>query len=269
MSKSKVFGVFGLLSRRRRVPMLLVRTAAMKLTCVTSSVQTFHINKDVSFARNFSVWNAQRSGRSDLSTDASKTIDRSVNYIDASDRETQTVVQKDMIVQFDFITEGEEQSLFNEVEPYLKRLRYESNHWDDAIHSYRETERRSWTQTNKAILQRVRDVAFPPNVSQLAYVHVLDLMKEGYIKPHVDAVKFCGDTIAGISLLSSAVMRLVNCEDKNKYADILLKRRSLYIMKNDARYKFTHEVLPEGMSVFRGVAVPRDRRISIICRNNP
>ena len=43
--------------------------------------------------------------------------------------------------------------------------------------------------------------------------------------------QFCGNTIAGISLLSSSVMRLVHQENKDKYADILLKRRSLYIMR--------------------------------------
>lgn len=58
-----------------------------------------------------------------------------------------------------------------------------------AIHGYRETERRNWTQKNKAIIQRIRDQAFPSGVSQLANVHVLDLQKEGVIKPHVDAVK--------------------------------------------------------------------------------
>lgn len=28
-------------------------------------------------------------------------------------------------------------------------------------------------------------------------MHVLDLHENGYIKPHVDAVRFCGNTIAG------------------------------------------------------------------------
>ena len=28
-------------------------------------------------------------------------------------------------------------------------------------------------------------------------MHILDLHEDGYIKPHVDAVRFCGNTIAG------------------------------------------------------------------------
>lgn len=62
-------------------------------------------------------------------------------------------------------------------------------------------------------------------------------------------LKYCGHTIAGISLLSDSVMRLVYAINKgdsdnsdyrnqpkailenNYYADILLPRRSLYIMR--------------------------------------
>lgn len=115
----------------------------------------------------------------------------------------------------------------------------------------------------------MREVAFPSNALHLGHIHVLDISKEGYIKAHVDSIRFCGDTITGLSLLSSSVMRLVNEEDKSQVADILLERRSLYVMKGAARYKFTHEVLQDKCSYFRGIHVPRERRISVICRNEP
>lgn len=35
------------------------------------------------------------------------------------------------VVKPDFITEAEEQQLLQEVEPHMKRLRYEKSHWDD------------------------------------------------------------------------------------------------------------------------------------------
>lgn len=38
---------------------------------------------------------------------------------------------KDMIVIEDFLSVDEEAKLFEEVEPYMKRLRYEFDHWDD------------------------------------------------------------------------------------------------------------------------------------------
>ncbi|XP_021694845.1 alpha-ketoglutarate-dependent dioxygenase alkB homolog 7, mitochondrial [Aedes aegypti] len=189
-----------------------------------------------------------------------------------------------MTVLPDFITEEEEQSLLQEIEPYLKRMRYEFDHWDDAIHGYRETERKHWYPANRAIFDRVKEVAFRGET--LPYIHVLDLAKQGVIKPHVDSVRYCGTTIAGISLLSDSVMRLVRTNDEEQtnaeyrqifasnrddkyWSDVLLARRSLYIMKDTARYKFTHEILAGDDSIFQDRKVDKDRRISIICRNDP
>lgn len=58
-----------------------------------------------------------------------------------------------------------------------------------AIHGYRETERLTWNNENSKILERVRNLAFPPGVGQLRHVHILDLDKKGYIKPHIDAIR--------------------------------------------------------------------------------
>ncbi|XP_052900077.1 alpha-ketoglutarate-dependent dioxygenase alkB homolog 7, mitochondrial [Anopheles moucheti] len=197
------------------------------------------------------------------------------------DRET---FSKDMRVMDQFVDEKEENSLLEEIEPYLKRLRYEFDHWDDAIHGYRETERKHWYPANRTILDRIVSVAF--DGTAMPYVHVLDLAEQGVIKPHVDSVRYCGNTIAGISLLSDSVMRLVRTNDeeqtneeyrqifsqdrhKKYWADILLPRRSLYVMKHTARYKFTHEILSAKESLFRDKLINKTRRISIICRNDP
>ncbi|XP_077185947.1 alpha-ketoglutarate-dependent dioxygenase alkB homolog 7, mitochondrial [Paroedura picta] len=168
-----------------------------------------------------------------------------------------------------FVGAGEEALLARELEPALRRTPYQEHHWDQAIHRYRETEKSHWSPESEAILQRVRDVAFPPHVPQLAQVHVLDLDKTGYIKPHIDSVKFCGCTIAGLSLLSSSVMRLVCEKNPQERVDLLLERRSLYILRGPARYEFTHEILRDEESFFDGQKVPRERRIAIICRNLP
>ncbi|KAG9472619.1 hypothetical protein GDO78_018289 [Eleutherodactylus coqui] len=175
----------------------------------------------------------------------------------------------DLTVQPDFITAEEEAALCRELEPVFRKKRYESGHWDDAIHGFREVERLHWSPDSSAVIQRVREKAFPPGENQLSLVHVLDLQKDGYIKPHVDSVKFCGSTIAGICLLSSSVMRLVSVDDPGERADLLLPRRCLYIMSGVARYKFTHEILRNEESSFNGVPVPRERRISVICRSLP
>ncbi|XP_075158333.1 alpha-ketoglutarate-dependent dioxygenase alkB homolog 7, mitochondrial isoform X2 [Haematobia irritans] len=189
-----------------------------------------------------------------------------------------------MRVLSDFITKEEETKLLEEIEPYMKRLRYEFDHWDDAIHGFRETERKHWYPHNRQVLERVRIEGFQEEI--MPYIHILDLAAEGVIKPHIDSTRYCGHTIAGISLLSDSVMRLVYAINKvdqsddyrsqpkavlenNFYADILLPRRSLYIMSHYARYDFTHEILGKQQSSFMGNPVQKDRRISIICRNEP
>ena len=37
--------------------------------------------------------------------------------------------------------------------------------------------------------------------------------------------------------------------------------------RNLARYEFTHEILKNDQSYFNQIPIPRDRRLSIICRN--
>ncbi|XP_050962259.1 alpha-ketoglutarate-dependent dioxygenase alkB homolog 7, mitochondrial [Labeo rohita] len=190
-------------------------------------------------------------------------------WLFGSSEEILSAVRGHVEVRQNFISEEEENALFKEVETGLRKKRYEFDHWDDAIHGYRETERLQWGVTCDSILRRVRAVAFPEGSPLLGPVHVLDLDKEGYIKPHIDSVKFCGTTIAGLSLLSDSIMRLVPENKSKDWVDLLLSRRSLYILRDDARFKFTHEILKDEESFFSGQKVPRHRRISVICRNLP
>ncbi|GFS63970.1 alpha-ketoglutarate-dependent dioxygenase alkB homolog 7, mitochondrial [Trichonephila inaurata madagascariensis] len=168
-----------------------------------------------------------------------------------------------------FISNSEEESLLKEIDPIFKRRRYQFDHWDGAIQGYKETEKENWNEENSKILQRLCNFSFSAECPPTKLVHVLDLSKTGFIKPHVDSVKFCGSIISGISLLSASVMRLAMEENKNMYVDVLLRRRSLYIMSGLVRYKFTHEILKDSESFFNGMPIPRDRRISVICRNEP
>jgi len=71
----------------------------------------------------------------------------------------------------------------------LTKLTEKYEHFVQAIHGYRETERLHWNPQNTSILQRVRDIAFPPGTPQLSLVHVLDLAEDGVIKPHIDSVR--------------------------------------------------------------------------------
>ena len=42
-----------------------------------------------------------------------------------------------------------------------------------------------------------------------------------------------------------------------------------FVFRDAARYEYTHEILPEEQSLFKGEVIPRDRRISVIMRNEP
>lgn len=175
-----------------------------------------------------------------------------------------------MTIYENFITEDEEKCLLNEVEPYLKRMRYEYAHWDDKIHGYRETEFPKWNEENSKIITKIRRKAFPPDMPQLGHVHVLDLAEDGWIKPHVDSTRFCGEIIATISLLSDSIMRLTYVgHEKEYWDDFFLPNRSLYIMKGVSRHKYNHEILSKQDSIYKGKLINKLRRISIICRSEP
>uniref|UniRef100_A0A914UJ51 Alpha-ketoglutarate-dependent dioxygenase AlkB-like domain-containing protein n=1 Tax=Plectus sambesii TaxID=2011161 RepID=A0A914UJ51_9BILA len=178
--------------------------------------------------------------------------------------------ERDCHVVLDFITDAEEATLCDEVAPRLKRLRYEQAHWDDAIHLYRETERSQWSPTATSIINRIKTRSFGSDAQHLSHVHVLDLHKDGLIKPHIDSSRYCGDVVSGVSLLSDSVMRLRHKDDEETLiVDLLLRRRSLYILSGVARYDFKHEILADAVSKFKEEWIPRDRRISIICRDLP
>ena len=98
-------------------------------------------------------------------------------------------LDKSLIIIPDFINEEEETSLCKEVEPHLKRLVYEKDHWDEAIVKFRETERKNWNKANTSLIDRLKSRAFDKSDSVLPYVHVLDLAEDGHIKPHIDSTR--------------------------------------------------------------------------------
>nr|CAD2195089.1 unnamed protein product [Meloidogyne enterolobii] len=178
----------------------------------------------------------------------------------------------DCNIQPDFISQDEECQLLQEIEPHMKRMRWEEEHWDQQIHLYREREQLKWNTNNQKIVERIWRTSFPNSTRKSPYVHILDLHECGFIRPHVDESRYCGGIISGLSLLSTSIMRLVHTNPQLSNickADLLLPRRSLYRLTGLARFEFTHEILANEESNFRGKYVPRQRRISVICREFP
>eukprot|EP00967_Tisochrysis_lutea_P138733 scaffold250826_cov28-Tisochrysis_lutea.AAC.1 len=170
-------------------------------------------------------------------------------------------------MQPDVISEEEEGTLVAEAERYLRTRRYEPGHFDGVIAHYRELQRpiRQWSAASRAVLNRVAGLALPAGVEPMP-IHVLDLKPEGWIGRHVDHVEYSGGYIAGVSLLSHAVMLLEREGSEDGAVELLLPRRSLYVLYGDARYKWGHSIPLE--PVFQGEALPpKGRRISVLLRD--
>lgn len=118
------------------------------------------------------------------------------------------------------------------------------------------------------LLERIRNALEPykrPKATWLA-CHAIDLHQDGALHAHVDSVRFSGDVVAGLSLLSSSIMRLKPDASLEGHVDLWLPPRSLYVLSGMARYRYTHELL-SSHATFQGHTVDRDRRISIIFRD--
>jgi alkylated DNA repair protein alkB family protein 7 len=117
------------------------------------------------------------------------------------------------------VSSSEAAALVDEVATLLRRMRYAPAHFDNAIEGYRELRRREWRAHNREVLDRLGGMANAARSWQAApvefssEVHVLDLAPEGAILPHVDSERFVGPVIAGLSLLSPALMRFEHKDD--------------------------------------------------------
>ena len=58
---------------------------------------------------------------------------KSTKFIDASNPQILKSFENSLMIKEDFLSEEEEKSLLEEVDPYMKKLRYEYNHWDSVI----------------------------------------------------------------------------------------------------------------------------------------
>lgn len=192
----------------------------------------------------------------------------------------------------DFVTEEEANILVEDILACMKRRRYEKGHWDAVIVNYKETElydeESLLCQESRNIFERVRHQLKERHLSRRTVswlpCHAIDLHKEGELNAHVDSVRFSGDIVSGLSLLSPSIMRLVPDDDGDgktglvehykhvEFVDLYLPPRSLYVLADAGRYHYSHQLLPSG-SVFHTtngepITVERDHRISIIFRDS-
>lgn len=201
------------------------------------------------------------------------------------------------VVYPNVLTEDEANSILEDVQGRLRRRRYEKGHWDAVITNYKEVELSDLHFENYEIpniFHRIRQhlasnhlLKDEDNNRTIQWLpcHAIDLKKEGELNAHVDSVKFSGDLVAGVSLMSPSIMRLIPHKDgegddvngdgkegKDRgWVDLYLPPRSLYALTGVGRYRYAHELLPTNSTFTQpdGTEIPveRDHRISIIFRD--
>mmetsp|Transcript_28916 Transcript_28916/g.54340 ORF Transcript_28916/g.54340 Transcript_28916/m.54340 type:complete len:203 (+) Transcript_28916:19-627(+) len=180
---------------------------------------------------------------------------------------------------------------------FVIRRRYEKGHWDAVIKKYKEIELHDESFDGSGnipeILERTRQHLAEHHLdyAPIAWLpcHAIDLKKDGELNAHVDSVRFSGDLVAGLSLLSPSIMRLIpdNGEDDDTdsqkdpaeiskergHVDLFLPPQSLYALTGVGRYKYSHQLLPDN-SIFQSlvngkeIVVKRDHRLSVIFRDS-
>jgi alkylated DNA repair protein alkB family protein 7 len=217
------------------------------------------------------------------------------------------------------ISEGDADVIISEIEPRVSGKRYQRGHWDAVITGYREVEMfelenvetnedspatSKTTDVLKYIRQHLYATCFAhsssPAFTRWLPCHAIDLKSDGKLTAHVDSVRFSGEIVAGLSMLSSSIMRLrpskedVGSHNKQEGAleeeintgtskntsnsevglvDVYLPPNSLYILRGIARYGYSHELLPSASTfqyqngVEKECVVTRERRISVIFRD--
>ena len=84
------------------------------------------------------------------------------------------------------------------------------------------------------------------------------------IKPHKDRAYY-ENQICGVNLGSGCIMRFIRGANL-EVVDVEIPRRSLYIMQDDARKKWSHGIAPRKKDKINGNVQQRDRRVSITYR---
>jgi alkylated DNA repair dioxygenase AlkB len=84
------------------------------------------------------------------------------------------------------------------------------------------------------------------------------------IRPHKDRNYF-ENQICGVNLGSGIMMRYIKITGGD-VVDVYMPPRAIYVMQDDARYKWNHSIPPRKKDIVDGVPLLRQRRLSITYR---
>lgn len=170
-----------------------------------------------------------------------------------------------------FITENEEQILIDKidnsfwiddlkrkVQHYGYRYNYKTRRIDESLHI---GDLPGWMQP---VINKIQDL--DSNIDPIKQVIINNYEIGQGIAPHIDCEPCFGNYIISLSLMSDIVMQFKH-QDNGEIINIKLPRRSLTIIKDDARYKFTHGIAQRKRDNFNGSIASRSRRISMTFRS--
>src|SRR4051794_2938783 len=106
------------------------------------------------------------------------------------------------------------------------------------------------------------------NISSQPFDHMLvnEYLPGQGIALHRDYSPF-GRRVVSLSLLSDCVMDFRSVQGPEKlHSRLLLERRSLLVLSDDARYLWEHGIAARRKDHWQGVTMPRSRRLSITFR---
>lgn len=92
------------------------------------------------------------------------------------------------------------------------------------------------------IIERLIKLGIFPKNDPPTQILVNEYIQNKGISLHVDSSKSFGDTIVGLSLLAPCFMTFRHVKDEKLETKIVLERRSLYVLKDEARFDWKHGI---------------------------
>lgn len=111
------------------------------------------------------------------------------------------------------------------------------------------------------IATRLYNDGLIPNIPDQAIIN--EYQPGQGIADHIDCTPCFGDVIISLSLAAPVVMDLKHYKQA---ISILLEPRSLLVLRDEARYKWTHGIARRKQDIVNNVSLKRQRRLSITFR---
>jgi alkylated DNA repair protein alkB family protein 8 len=173
-----------------------------------------------------------------------------------------------LLLHHDFISESMEDELINEIDSqtwvvdYNRRLQY---------YGYRNELEAPYNLTGFPVPMPPLIYKLSQNLVQKAIVSIQpdQVIINEYapgegLRPHKDRNYF-ENQICGVNLGSGCVMRFIKIS-AGDVVDVEVPRRSVYVMQDDARYKWHHSIPSRKKDTVDGAVKHRERRLSITYR---